>query len=299
MATRDEFSAETRRRIAGRAGYRCSDPECQRFTLGPTIDPAGLFNVGVAAHITAAAEGGPRYDEKLTREQRRHPSNGIWMCQTHGKQVDDDADKYPKDLLMAWKKDAEERTLVELDRGPATEGAAGVAQLSRARRIGIDARAVLEDGNEIAFARLFDPKNDMLAVLGLPTWCVRFLLAKTNVPRIVLYELRAVVYAYAPVPTYRPLMYAYPLTVFPYIIDLVPPDANPRTCPALTYVPFGEKNPVDFTPLMIDDDIPVGVDARFNVAQPGLYTFALDTVVMADVKPQTFRVLDHTTVLFV
>jgi hypothetical protein len=37
--------------------------------------------VGEAAHISAAAPGGKRYDSSLTPEERRAPSNGIWLCE--------------------------------------------------------------------------------------------------------------------------------------------------------------------------------------------------------------------------
>jgi hypothetical protein len=61
----------------------------------------------VAAHITAAAVGGPRYDQKLLLDERRSPSNGIWLCQSCSKLVDNDELKYPVTLLRAWKENAE------------------------------------------------------------------------------------------------------------------------------------------------------------------------------------------------
>lgn len=60
--------------------------------------------VGVAAHITAAAEHGPRYDRDLSPSERSSESNGIWMCQTHGKQVDDNASRHTVEELRRWKK---------------------------------------------------------------------------------------------------------------------------------------------------------------------------------------------------
>jgi hypothetical protein len=64
-------------------------------------------NVGVAAHITAASSSGPRYDASLTSDERRAAVNGIWLCQTHGKLVDNDADAFPVELLRQWKEQAE------------------------------------------------------------------------------------------------------------------------------------------------------------------------------------------------
>jgi hypothetical protein len=43
---------------------------------------------GIAAHIAAAAFGGPRYDATLTATQRSAAANGIWVCAIHGKWID-------------------------------------------------------------------------------------------------------------------------------------------------------------------------------------------------------------------
>lgn len=304
MGKRDEFPESVKHIIAGRAGYQCSDPECQRFTIGPTIDPTKLFNVGAACHITAAAEGGPRYDKSMPPEQRKHPDNGIWMCRTHGDQIDDDPLRYPVDLLRAWKKDAEARTLAKLRIGQALNGViTQVAELSPAERFGIDAKVELKDGTTIPTARPFDVKNEMSEILlwGLPTLVLRFLIAKKpNVPSIMLYELRAMVYEFSgPPEEYRPLMYAYPQTVFPYIIDLAEPvESKPRPCVSTIFIPPGQTKPIPFAPLVIADEIPAVVDVRFNVSKLGMYNFALDAVIMAGVSRHTFRVLDPFTVLF-
>lgn len=98
---RDDFSKETIATLAKRAGMRCS--HCRRLTSGPNDDPATAVNLGVAAHIAAASEGGPRYDLSMTPAQRASISNGIWLCQTCAKLVDSDVKKYPATLLLRWK----------------------------------------------------------------------------------------------------------------------------------------------------------------------------------------------------
>jgi hypothetical protein len=65
-------------------------------------------NVGVAAHITAASQGGPRFDPSLTESQRASHENGIWLCQNCAKLIDNDVLAYPATLLQAWKREAEE-----------------------------------------------------------------------------------------------------------------------------------------------------------------------------------------------
>jgi hypothetical protein len=63
--------------------------------------------VGVAAHISAAAPGGPRYDVSLSPAERQHIRNGIWLCQICAKVVDSDLTKYTIEYLMMWRLSAE------------------------------------------------------------------------------------------------------------------------------------------------------------------------------------------------
>jgi hypothetical protein len=107
--SRDDFPPSVRNAIAHRAGYRCSKPDCRALTAGPSNEgPQARTNVGVAAHITAAAPGGPRYDPSLSPEERSSASNGVWLCQTHSKESDDDSIHFTVAVLRAWKAQAEE-----------------------------------------------------------------------------------------------------------------------------------------------------------------------------------------------
>ena len=108
---RDDFSKATIDLLAKRAGYLCSNPECGILTVGAAPTENKSMIVGVAAHITAAAPGGPRYDPALTREERRHQSNGIWLCEIHAKAVDSDADHFTVEMLRKWKQTAEANSL--------------------------------------------------------------------------------------------------------------------------------------------------------------------------------------------
>ena len=108
MANRDDFRAPVIRNIAQRAGYRCSNPTC----LCPTIGPDGAedsASIGVAAHITAAAEGGPRYNPELTPEERAAADNGVWLCQSCSRLIDVDVPSYSASKLREWKTLAEMR----------------------------------------------------------------------------------------------------------------------------------------------------------------------------------------------
>ncbi|CUO81766.1 HNH endonuclease [Clostridium perfringens] len=104
---RDDFSKETIKIIASRVGYKCSYPNCRVETLGPHTNCKKSISIGEAAHITAAAPGGPRYDASMTSEERKSANNGIWMCRTHARLIDSDENNYSVELLKDWKYQAE------------------------------------------------------------------------------------------------------------------------------------------------------------------------------------------------
>lgn len=111
---RDNFNSKTKEILASRVGYRCSNPRCGILTKGPNFKGDSFVNVGVAAHITAAAKGGPRYDDSLSVTQRKSIKNGIWLCQSCSKLIDSDTDFYTKELLNYWKKISEKLAEFEL-----------------------------------------------------------------------------------------------------------------------------------------------------------------------------------------
>jgi hypothetical protein len=119
---RDEFSARVKNALALRVGNQCSRPECGAPTAGPQIDPSKALNVGVAAHITAASERGPRFDPTLSPTARSSAPNGIWLCQNCAKLIDNDPARFPAAILREWKSRrerdaAEEVALGGQDRG--------------------------------------------------------------------------------------------------------------------------------------------------------------------------------------
>src|SRR6266852_6293585 len=106
---RQDFTKGAKEELARRAGYKCSMPTCRAPKSGPSeSSTSSTSSVGVAAHITAASPGGPRYDKSLRPEQREARDNGIWLCQTHAKAIDDDPGRYTTELLLAWRDTAGE-----------------------------------------------------------------------------------------------------------------------------------------------------------------------------------------------
>jgi hypothetical protein len=112
---RDDFSLKTKELLAKRVANRCSNPGCRQLTSGPQEDPVKVINIGVAAHITAASADGPRFDPSLTPDERRSVENGIWLCQSCAKLVDNDPIRYKADVLRQWKASAEKSTARELE----------------------------------------------------------------------------------------------------------------------------------------------------------------------------------------
>ncbi len=111
---RDDFSETVKKNLALRVANVCSNPDCGAATSGPHEDPAKSVNLGVAAHITAASPGGPRFDPSLTLEQRSSAENGIWLCQNDGKLVDSDEGRFSVALLRNWKATAEREAAARL-----------------------------------------------------------------------------------------------------------------------------------------------------------------------------------------
>ena len=104
---RDDFPIPLKGKLAARVGHMCSNPACRALTSGPQLDEDQVVNVGVAAHITAASPGGPRYDPKLSTSQRCAASNAIWLCQVCAKLIDSDPNRYTVAVLQRWKRTAE------------------------------------------------------------------------------------------------------------------------------------------------------------------------------------------------
>ena len=112
---RDDFSQSVKDLLGNRVGWKCSNPNCRKTTRGAGVEKTSIINIGVAAHITAASEGGPRYDENITAQERRSFENGIWLCQSCSKLIDSDEIRYSVDKLKRWKDISEQMAVLELE----------------------------------------------------------------------------------------------------------------------------------------------------------------------------------------
>ncbi len=171
-ASRDEFTETVKGTLAWRVGGLCSNPDCMAPTKGPHSDEAKVTNLGTASHIHAAAKNGPRYDESQSAEERSSPTNGIWLCVKHAKEVDADAARFPAELLIRWKAFAENAAALRLD-SPTLASAAESLLMAAEELLGV--RQSLPDGTWLERPELDEVRGlvagnepGAIALLGVP-----------------------------------------------------------------------------------------------------------------------------------
>jgi hypothetical protein len=99
------FSASVCSQLSRRVGGACS--VCHAATTGPHSDPARSVNVGEGAHISGEKPAAARYDSALSEEYVSSAQNGIWVCRSCHKKIDDDAVRYTVAHLNQIKAEAE------------------------------------------------------------------------------------------------------------------------------------------------------------------------------------------------
>ena len=116
--SRDDFPKPVVDVLAKRAAFICSNPDCRALTVAPSEqDDTKFLYIGKAAHICAAAEGGPRYDATMSPEDRKSASNGIFLCSNCADMIDkNNGFDFPVDRLQAWKNDHEKWVAANLNK---------------------------------------------------------------------------------------------------------------------------------------------------------------------------------------
>lgn len=100
---RIEFSKQSQRIIAERAGHVCSYPNCGKHTSGPD-GAKDAARSGIAAHIFSASPDGPRGRGGLTDDEIADPANGIWLCTHHAREIDNNKGfNHPPEVLLSYK----------------------------------------------------------------------------------------------------------------------------------------------------------------------------------------------------
>ncbi len=109
-----DFSKETIDILAKRAGFRCSNPDCRRQTVGPNMDPTKSTLIGEAAHIYGAREGSKRFLANMSDSNRAEITNAIWLCCNCHKLIDTDENRYTTNVLFKWREIHERYILNQL-----------------------------------------------------------------------------------------------------------------------------------------------------------------------------------------
>lgn len=138
---RDDFSNNVIEVLGKRAAYICSNTNCRAQTLAPSeINQGKYLYTGKAAHICAAAEGGPRFDSKMSSEERSAITNGIFLCSKCADLIDkNNGADFPVSLLQNWKTTHEKwiaENLNKLSEGRGGEGGSGTIIGNRGAIIG-------------------------------------------------------------------------------------------------------------------------------------------------------------------
>jgi hypothetical protein len=115
---RHSFSLPAVKALWAKSGNRCAFPKCKN----PLLDLQTGKPIGRMAHITAAKEGGPRYDPNMPSAKRKSAANGIMLCSAHHDVVDADEESYTVERLQKMKADHETSAPVpELDDATAAQ----------------------------------------------------------------------------------------------------------------------------------------------------------------------------------
>jgi hypothetical protein len=124
MARDNDFSSDVKLDLERRAGHQCSFPHCTRPTDGPSDeDSQATSKTGMACHIIAASDGKSARRRnsslaiRLTTEEIKSAQNGIWLCYSHGKQVDTDEVRFSIEMLRTWRRVAELRAQIYHETG--------------------------------------------------------------------------------------------------------------------------------------------------------------------------------------
>ena len=108
VSRRDNFPASVIQILYKRSGGKCC--KCGATTFGPHTGRQDKYqNIGQAAHIAAAAPGGPRYNPRMSQEGRSSATNGLWLCSNCHSIIDRDTSEYTTAILKELKRRGEER----------------------------------------------------------------------------------------------------------------------------------------------------------------------------------------------
>jgi len=104
-----KYKPSTVRRLDTLSGNECAHPDCSKKLIAED----GISIISKICHIAAASKEGPRFDDKMTDDERRGFNNLILLCDEHHVIIDnkDNESLFPTPLLKKWKSDHEKKIL--------------------------------------------------------------------------------------------------------------------------------------------------------------------------------------------
>jgi hypothetical protein len=104
-----KYKPSTVRRLVTLSGNECAHPDCSKKLIAED----GISIISKICHIAAASKEGPRFDDKMTDDERRGFNNLILLCDEHHVIIDnkDNESLFPTPLLKKWKSDHEKKIL--------------------------------------------------------------------------------------------------------------------------------------------------------------------------------------------
>lgn len=102
-----QYKPSTVRRLDTLSGNVCAAPTCENKLIARD----GESIISKICHIEAASDNGPRFNENMDDDDRRHFDNLILLCDECHTIIDnkENEDKYSVNLLKSWKKDHESK----------------------------------------------------------------------------------------------------------------------------------------------------------------------------------------------
>ena len=146
--------------------------------MAPTeADETKFLYIGKAAHICAAAQGGPRYNAQMTPDERKSAVNGVFLCSNCADMIDkNNGADFPVEVLRRWKDEHEKWVAANLNkRQSASQSAAVFNVTSIGQRGGITAGIVnvgpqarrLDTGVKAQLGQLLPDKSRTVTVTSV------------------------------------------------------------------------------------------------------------------------------------
>lgn len=303
--SRHEFTPSTKRILAERVAYRCSNPACRASTIGPSTESEKSTLLGEAAHISAAAPGGARYDRSLSEDARRHYQNGIWLCRPCAKLIDAEDSEFAVGQLQEWKATAEASAREALT--PSHVVASPFATVSKAARFGFQS-CVLVDGEPVDCVTIIKPDDSgNLGNTGYtnPAWFLDAYVHRFKVlphaDYVMVDEITVTVHDWQPIPPHQVLYGLYPAEASLYLVTVDRPTVPDQRFSATRFYEKSESGTTiarQIAPLVIDDDLPATVFVRVNAKTAGLYNLSIDVVVSHGLNQAKHVILANQSVIF-